>query len=139
MDTKIIKGTLIGTIVFFLLGFLVYGILLADFMAANYNRCNNRPDTEMVWWAIVVSNLAMAFLLTLFLKWSNSKVWTDGLKIGALYGFLLGTGIDLSFYSMTTMFNNFSALIIDVAVNTVLMAIVGIIIVLLWGKEKQPE
>ncbi|MFY9152088.1 MAG: DUF1761 domain-containing protein [Prolixibacteraceae bacterium] len=139
MDTKILKGTLLGTVVFFLLGWLVYGILLADFMATNYNTCNNRPNGEMEWWAIIVSNLAMALLLTLFLKWSNSKVFSDGLKIGALYGFLLGTGIDLSFYSMTTMFNSLSILIVDVLVNTVLMAIIGMVIVLLWGKEKQPE
>jgi hypothetical protein len=34
------------------------------------------------------------------------------------------------------MYNNFTALIMDVVVNTLVMAVLGLVIVLLWGKEK---
>jgi hypothetical protein len=37
---------------------------------------------------------------------------------------------------MTTMFNNFGVLIVDVLASTVAFAIVGLVIVLTWGKEK---
>jgi len=136
MDMRILKGTLIGGIVFFLLGWLVYGILLADFMASNYNQCPNRSMEEMIWWSMILSNLIYAYLLTLILKWSGAKGLIDGVKTGALVGLLFAAAIDFSIYSMTTMFNSIGTLIIDVIVSTVITAIIGIAIVLLWGKEK---
>jgi hypothetical protein len=133
---KIIRGTLFGGIAYFLMGWLVWGILLMDFYTANFNQCASRPEMEMIWWAMIVSNLTMALLLTLFLKWSGAKGIVDGLKIGALFGFLYSLSLNLGYYSMTTMFNNFTAIIVDVIVNTLVMAIIGLVIVLLWGKEK---
>ena len=133
---KIIRGTLFGGIAYFLMGWLVWGILLMDFYTANFNQCASRPEMEMIWWAMIVSNLTMALLLTLFLKWSGEKGIVDGLKIGALFGFLYSLSLNLGYYSMTTMFNNFTAIIVDVIVNTLVMAVIGLVIVLLWGKEK---
>ena len=136
MNMKIIRGTLFGGIAYFLMGWLVWGILLMDFYTANFNQCAGRPEAEMVWWAMIVSNLATALLLTLILKWSGAKGVMDGLKIGAIVGFLFSLSIDLSFYSMTTMFNGFSGIVVDLVVNSAVMAIIGLVIVLTWGKEK---
>lgn len=136
MNTKILKGTVFGGIVYFLLGWLVYGILLADFSLTNYNQCSMRPMTDMVWWALIVSNLVYALFLTLVLKWSGASGWMDGLKTGALFGLLFVLTIDLSFYSMTTMFNSVGAMLADMVVSTVMAAIIGTVIVLLWGKDK---
>ncbi len=133
---KIVRGTIFGGISYFLLGWLVYGILLMDFMSANTNTCASRPEAEMIWWAIIVSNLIFALLLTIVLKWSGASQIVDGIKTGALFGFLMGLSMDLGFYSMTTMYNNLTVLIVDVVVFTLLMAVVGMVIVLLWGKEK---
>jgi len=82
MDMKILKGTLFGGIAYFLLGWLVYGILMMDFSLANYNQCMNRPEADMIWWAMIVSNLVYALFLTLILKWSGAKGLIDGLKTG---------------------------------------------------------
>ncbi|MBA4411331.1 MAG: hypothetical protein C0397_18170 [Odoribacter sp.] len=136
MNMKILKGTVIGGIVYFLLGWLVYGILLADFSLANYNQCAMRPMTDMIWWAMIVSNLVYALFLTLVLKWSGASGWMDGLKTGALFGLLFGVTIDLSFYSMTTMFNSIGGMVVDMVVTTVMAAIIGTVIVLVWGKDK---
>lgn len=136
MNMKILKGTVFGGVVYFLLGWLVYGILLADFSSANYNQCANRPQAEMIWWAIILSNLVFALFLSLVLNWSGATKWLDGLKTGALFGLLYVVTIDLSFYSMTTMFNSMSAILVDVLVNTLVPAIIGTVIVLTWGKDK---
>jgi hypothetical protein len=136
METKILRGTVFGGIVYFFLGWLVYGILLADFSLTNYNQCANRPQAEMVWWAIILSNLVYALFLTLMLKWSGASGWLDGLKTGALFGLLFGVTIDLSFYSMTTMFNSINAMLVDMFTMTVMAAILGTVIVLVWGKNK---
>jgi hypothetical protein len=136
MNMKILRGTVFGGIVYFLLGWLFYGILLMDFFSANMNQCANKPDGGMIWWAMIVSNLVTALLLTLILRWSGAKSIIDGLKTGALFGILLTLSFDLSSWSMTTMYNNFGTLVADVAVSTLILAVEGMIIVLLWGKEK---
>lgn len=132
---KILRGTIFGGISYFLLGWLVYGILLMGFLSTNMNQCAARSN-EMIWWAIILSNFSAALLLTLFLKWSGAKGMIDGLKIGALFGSLFAGTVALSSWSMTTMYTKFSALVVDIIASTVLFAIIGIIIVLTWGKEK---
>ncbi len=136
MNMKILKGTVIGGVVFFFMGWLIWGILLADFMAANYNPAVNRPADEMIWWSLILSNLVTALFLTLVLDWSGAKGMVDGIKTGALFGFLYALSIDLSLYSMTVMSETFMPVIVDVVVYTVVMGIIGMIIVLTWGKEK---
>ena len=133
---KILRGTVFGGIVYFLLGWLVYGILFMDFLSANLNQCANKPAGDMTWWAIIASNFAAALLLTLILKWSGAKSIVDGIKTGAIFGILFALTIDLSFWSMTTMYSNFGTLLVDVVISTAIFAVVGMIIVLLWGKEK---
>jgi len=136
MNTQILKGTIFGGIAYFFLGWIIYGIMLADFMKTNLNQCANRPEMEMIWWAMIISCLVYALFLTLFLKWSGGSTWADGLKTGALFGCLFAVTIDLSFYSMTTMYNGFTAILVDVIAASVSAAVTGLIIVLLWGKAK---
>lgn len=136
MNMKILKGTVFGGIAFFLLGWLVWGILLMDYFSTGMNQCAQRPEGEMVWWAIILSNLISALFLTLVLKWSGAKTLVDGLKTGAIFGVLFAASIDFSYWSMTTMISSMSTLVVDILVNTAFMAVVGLIIVLTWGKEK---
>lgn len=133
---KLLKGTVTGTIVFFFLGWLIWGILLADYMLANYNQCAMKPNEEMIWWSLILSNLIYAFLLTLVLNWSKAINFMDGLKTGALIGFLISASIDFSFFSMTTIFNSFESILVDLFANTILAAVTGMAIVLFWGKDK---
>ena len=132
---KILRGTIFGGIAFFLLGWVVYGMLLSGFMESNSDTSLNRPDTEMVWWAMILSNFILGLLVTLVLNWSGAKSVASGLKTGALFGFLLSLTMDLMMYSMTTIYN-FTALIVDVITMAVLLGIIGVVVVLTWGKEK---
>lgn len=133
---KILRGTIFGGIAYFLLGWLVWGILLMDFLSGNMNQCANRPDDGMVWWAIIVSNFVLALLLTMILKWAEAKSITDGLKYGALFGLLYALSVSLSSWSMTTMYSNIGALVTDTLASTAILAVIGLIIVLTWGKDK---
>lgn len=132
---RMLRGTVAGGIAFFLIGWLVYGVLLMSYMTANMNQCAARPMEEMVWWSMIASSLLTALLLTLVLKWAGARVLVDGLKTGAIFGVLLASSVDLGFWSMTKMYGNFAVLLVDVVVYTLIMSVVGAIIVLLWGKE----
>nr|WP_321353704.1 hypothetical protein [uncultured Draconibacterium sp.] len=133
---KILRGTIFGGIAFFFLGWLFWGILLMDFSANNYNPDFYLKDNEMIWWALILSNLTYALLQTLFLKWGKAKKWIDGLKIGILFGGLYALSTDLSIYSMTNILLNVWAIIVDTLAYVVITGLMGIVIVLTWGKSK---
>ena len=138
MNMKILRGTVFGGITFFVLGWLIYGLLLMDFMSANSDTSIMRPESEMIWWAMILSNLIMALVVTLILNWSGASKPVDAIKIGALIGFLICLGIDFSMYSMTTMYN-MTAIIVDAIVTTIMVGITGAVIVLTWGKSKAAD
>ncbi len=133
---KILKGTIFGAIAFFFLGWLVWGILLMDFSMNNYNTEIYLPEDEMIWWAMIVSNLALALMYTLILKWAGAKTLVDGVKIAAIIGALYALSIDLGYYSMTNVILNLSAIVVDTLAYLVISAITGLIIVATWGKDK---
>jgi hypothetical protein len=133
---KIFRGTVFGGIAFFLLGWLVWGILLMDFSMNNYDQSIYLPEDEMIWWAMIVSNLALSLLLTLILHWSKARTWADGLKIGAITGILFALSVDLGYYSMTTVILNLSAIVVDTLAYALVTAITGLLIVLTWGKTE---
>jgi hypothetical protein len=133
---KILRGTVFGGITFFFLGFLVWGILLMDFSMTNYNQDIYRPNEEMIWWAMILSNLLLALLLTIGLKWAGAKSMVDGIKIGALFGFIYALSIDLGMYSMTNVILTLTAVIVDAFAYAVVTAAVGLVVILTWGKEK---
>lgn len=132
---KILRGTVFGGIAFFFLGWLFWGILLMDFSANNYNQDVYLKNNEMVWWAIILSNLIYALLNTLFLKWGQAKKWIDGLKIGILFGGLYALTTDLGIYSVTNILLNVWAILIDALAYAIITGILGTIIVLTWGKS----
>jgi hypothetical protein len=126
---KILRGTIFGGITFFLLGFLVWGILLNDFSNTNYNQSIYLPANEMIWWALIASNFFLALLLTVVLHWAGAKSIFDGLKIGAIVGALYALSADFGMYSMTNVILNLSAIVVETLVNIMVMAVCGVVIV----------
>lgn len=133
---KVLIGGAVGAAVFFLLGWGIYGLLLMDYMKENTNQCMMVAEEDMNLLALFAGNLALAMLMALVLGWANVTNMMDGAKIGAIVGLMVGLYIDLMFFSMSTMFSNMTAMLVDVAVFTVMSGVVGAIIakVMTMGK-----
>jgi hypothetical protein len=132
---KILRGTIYGGITFFFLGFLVWGVLLNDFSKTNYNQAAYLPNNEMIWWAVIVSNLFLALFLTIVLHWAGAKSIFDGLKIGAIFGALYALSADFGMYSMTNVILNLNAIVVDTLAYIIVMAVCGIVVVF-FGERK---
>jgi hypothetical protein len=134
---KILVGGIVGGVTFFFLGWLIYGILLSGFMAANSNTCIVRPMEQMIWWALILSNLGWGFLLAIIFNWSNTSGWVAGAKKGVIFGLLSSISIDLGYYSMSTMYSNITAILVDILATVVMVGIGGVVIGWAMSKVRQ--
>jgi len=139
MDTKkLTLSTLAATVVLFLLGFLWYGMLMADFYASNGGGATDVGKDPLDMWALILGILiiscAMAYL---FPKWSrganNAK---QGFIFGALIGLITGFGTAFITYG-TSNFMNMTGTIVDGIFNIVQKGLAGIVIALVYGRGKE--
>lgn len=136
MKTKtILYGTITGTISMFLLGFLIFGVALAGFMAENANPAINRPAEQMNFPALVVSNCMWALLISIMIVRSNAKTVSAGAQTGALIGFLGCLGFDLTMFATTSLYaGGMTVIIVDVLAFTVLTTGSGALIGWVTGR-----
>ncbi len=127
MNTKsIIAGVLAG-VALFLLGWLFYGILLADTMAGFAGTAKDamRAPEEVSMPFLALGNLCVGFLLAyIFSNWANISTFMGGVKAGAIIGLLGYGGFDFMLYGTTNMMV-IQGLFLDIAVSTVMWAIAG--------------
>src|SRR5450755_2674946 len=120
MDTKkFLIGTLVGGITYFILGYLIYGMALSGFFTQHSVAPSGsmKAMSEIVWWALILGNLALAALLTyIFLKLGNVNSFGSGAGIGASIGFFMGLGMDLIRYATENSLD-LTGLFADVAVG----------------------
>ncbi len=125
---KLILGTLAGGIVYFLLGYLVYAMLMADFFASHSSAgaiALMKSEEEMKFYPLAMGNLAHAALLAyVFLKWANIKSFGEGLMGGAVIGLLMAAGFDLIMYDTMKMMS-ITGICVDIIVYTIMTAVTG--------------
>ena len=136
---KFLLGGIIGGIVNLLLGWLVWGILLMDFMRTH--STHNVPSVfrnkeEMVWWAIVAGNFAFGFLIAYVLLKGNIKTVSGGASTGFMLGLLSCAGFDLIMYAQMTSFGR-AAIGVDIAAAAVVTAIVGAVVGWFLGRGEK--
>jgi hypothetical protein len=132
-----ILATIVGFIVIFLLGWLLYGILLMDFYAANSGAATNvsRSEDEMVWWALILGNLLQTyFLVFVFSRWAGISTFSGGLKGGLIIGFLIGLAFNLTMFGTTNLMN-LTAVIVDPFVSAIMMGITGGVVGMMLGRN----
>ena len=98
MDTKrLLTGTVVGGVVAYAMGYLLWGVLLASFFEGQLATGLMREAPVL--WADVVGTLSIAMLVTLAIGWTGGSSAMDGLKTGAIVGFLFWFGADLIIYA----------------------------------------
>jgi len=135
---KFILGGIVGGVVYFLLGWVTYGMLLKDFMATNMSSPGTmRADADMIWWALIVGQVAAGFLLAYVISKANATSAGAGAGVGFTVGLLVCLGYDLTMYAVSTTITSLKGLAVDVAVSAVMSAIAGAVIGWVMGMSKK--
>ena len=129
MSKKFLVGGIAGGIAFFLLGFLVFGTLLVDFFKAHSNSTTGafRADTEIIWWSMVVGNLAYGFLLSYVISKAGAHSVAGGFKTGAITALLYYIAMNCITYALMNL-SDTTLLAVDIAAGTIVGGIVGAVI-----------
>lgn len=117
-------GTVVGGLVLFLLGYLVYGVLFASFFATNVGTATGVTREPFNFVALLVGQLAFSAILTLIFGWGSVSNAIQGAKMGALAGLLIFLGIDLTLYA-TTNVQNLAASLVDPLLAALLFGATG--------------
>ena len=132
---KLAVGGIVGGIIFFLLGWLIYGILLMDFMNSHPGVVSgySKEAPDMLYLAIgnLLSGLLMAYI---FIK-ANINTLMGGLVMAAVVGLLMSASYDCVMYGTTSLLSK-KMMLADVLASVVMSAITGAIGGLLMGKLK---
>ena len=124
---RLALGTVVGGLVLFLLGYLVYGVLFASFFATNVGTATGVTREPFNFVALLLGQLAFAAILTMIFSWSAVRSAGQGAKIGALAGLLFFLGIDLTLYA-TTNVQSLAASLVDPLLAALLFAVSGAVI-----------
>ncbi len=117
-----------GWIVLFLLGFIVYGVLLAGFFSANLGSASGVERDAPLIWAVALGEFALAAVLTLVLgKWTKATGAANGFQVGATIGFLMAVSYNFTMYGTSNTYN-LTATVADIAIATVRTGIGGSVV-----------
>jgi hypothetical protein len=125
MNSKVILAAIAGGLTFFLLGWLIYGVLFADSMESGMSEnAISVMREEPVIWGYGIANLAMGLFLALVYNGMGKKTFMKGAVAGIWIGILWAIGMDFSMYAGMDLFP-LSIIPMDVGMTAVLTGISG--------------
>jgi len=131
---RFIIGTVVGAITLYALGYLIWELAFADFFAANAGSATGVVKDPQVIWALALGTLSYAALLTLAIGTrAGSATIVEGLKIGAIVGFLMWFSVDFIHYGIGNV-SNLTATIADALLELIDAGISGAVIAAVLGK-----
>ena len=135
MLIRVLAATVAGGIAIFVLGFLIYGLLLDPYMKANMVQYAGLVKDPPGWAALVGANLANALMLAfVFDYWAGIRTFVGGVKGGAIIMFLIALTLDLQFLAFMNLWKGDPLpIVVDILGATVLGALAGGVIGLVLG------
>ena len=133
---KWVIGGITGGVLSFLLGWLIYGMLLKSFMEGHTGVAGNIMRAEPDFLYLAIGNLAMGFAVAYVLLKANVSSMAGGFITAGIFGLLISIGYDCMIYATTTVISK-TAMAADVAASTVMTAVVGAVVAMVMGMGKK--
>ena len=141
MVGRILAAAVAGGIAFFVLGFLIYGMLLDERvmkpnMAVFPGLTKDMPNFIPLVLANIVSALLLAYI---FDQWAGIRTFVGGLRGGAIVFFLIALSFQLMFLAFFNLHLNYIPAVADVIGSTVMGALGGGVVALVLGMMNRGE
>src|SRR5690349_14694262 len=137
MLARVLAATVAGGITCFVLGFIIYGLILDPLVM----KPNMSPEAAKLmkdppeWVFLVLFNLVGAFLLTyIFDKWATIRTFSGGFIGGAVVYFIITLYMQLMFAAFMTVSHGLMPVIADLIGATVLGGVAGGVVGMVLGK-----
>jgi hypothetical protein len=124
---RVLLATFAGGFAFFLLGGLIYVLLLGGFYEANLGSATGVLREQPIGWALVLSQLGFGALITYVFVHADVATAIDGLKVGATFGLLYGIAMALDLYAVTN-WSNLTVALVEPFVTAARMALAGAVV-----------
>lgn len=138
MNLKTLLIGIAGGIVIFFAGFLIYGILLMDFFAANANSIPGLTKEPMEIWAVGLGNIIWGIILAYTLSLGKIKSGLKGGIHGAYLFFLFGLGYNFVLFGQYNLMPLLSSFV-DAFCMAILGGTSGLAIGWLLGKNSESQ
>lgn len=131
---KFIVGGLLGGVINFFLGWLVWGILLMGYMGRHTTNASVfRAEEGMIFWAMILSNLFFGFLVAYILYVAKIKTARSGAVVGAIAGALMTAAFDLGIFAQMDIYDT-GIFLPDILASALVTGIVGAVIGWYYGR-----
>lgn len=124
---KLLVGGLIGGVAFFLLGWVLYGMLFGEMISSMMpnSAAVMRADADMDMLTLFLGNLSTGIgLAYIFEKWANIRSFVGGAIAAAIIGFLFYFGYNAVLHATTTL-ATWNGIIVDSLIYTFMSGIAG--------------
>lgn len=136
MNLRVLVAAVVGAIVMFFLGYLIFGLALASFIQANtiqYPGLMKEPMPDML--PLVLSNFAFSWLYAyIFDQWAGVRTFFGGMIAGITIAIPLAIAIDLQYLAFMNIYKSISVIFVDIAAIAVMNGITGGIMGFIIGK-----
>ena len=134
MYLKVLVATVVGSIAIFLLGYLIFRILLEPYTKIGEIQYHGLRKVPPDFLLLMLKNIVQAFLLVYIFDYlAGIRTFLGGMKVGAIIMFLTTLSLNLNLLSIMNLHNGYTANILDVVGETVRMALGGGVIGAILG------
>jgi len=134
MNSKTLVGGLLGGVAFFVLGWVIYGMLLGSMMESHSNMSCMRPMADLSWPIMIAANLVWGLTFAYIFSKASIAGVSAGATQGAIIAVLIGLSFDLFLYGTTTLYPDMTVGGLDVIINLIMGAIGGAVIGWWYGR-----
>lgn len=125
MKTKFFLAVLASSALAFFGGWLIFGIIFNEYYSSNTNEAAKllmKSPTNM--WAVAVSNIAWALLITWVLQKTGSTNMMKGFRTSLWVSFLVVLVFNLSMYAFWNIYE-LPFLLVDSVVSSIFWGVIG--------------
>lgn len=133
MNKNFLTATIVGAVVLFVTGYLIFELALGGFYEANQGSATGVMRDSPQWMWFIISLVAWAAVLALALGWSGAEDPASGFRVAAVVGLLVALSFDFAQFAWTNLIT-LTLAVVDPIVGAGHAGIAGAVMGMMMGR-----